>query len=145
VLNVKSVHAPHARASDYDSDSFDDPAAWSRCATAETAVDVLEPFAETPNEYREASLDLLQLLLATDRFMSSSRNGVLAWVSVSRVLGLPGTRGLPQVEICRQMGVSESTLSRSMSRFRAIAGFDDGGDHRIFGLPRLNGHKPAVQ
>jgi len=140
MLQVKSVYAAHAQVSDHDSDSFNDPAAWSRCATAQTAVDVIEPQVGELNDFREASLDLLRLLLVVDAFCSRSRDARLSWVAVSLVLQLHSVRHLSHSEVCRQMGISQDTLSRSMSRFRAIAGLNAPDGLRALGSLRANGY-----
>jgi hypothetical protein len=140
VLHVKSVYAPHAQASNYDHDSFDDPAGWGRCSTAQTPVDVIEPQVGELNEYREASLNLLRLLLVCDAFCSRSQDARLSWVAVALVLQLDSVRNLSHAEICRRMGVSENTLSRSMTRFRAIAGLGAPDGLRALGSLRANGY-----
>jgi hypothetical protein len=131
------VYAPHAQ--QYDSGSrFNDAAEWSRSATDETAVDILEPLHFAANSYREAALDHMRLLHATDQFMASSKDGVLAWVTVSIVLRLTSTRGRTNIELARQMGVCGSVLDRSIARFRREAGIK-AGDNRPLGLPVTHG------
>jgi hypothetical protein len=130
------VYAPHAQASGYDHDSFQDPAEWGRCSTAQTAVDILEPQADELNEYREASLNLLRLLLVCDAFISRSKDTRLSYVTCALVLQLHSVQHLSQAELCRQMGISEDTLSRSMTRFRALAGLNAPDGLRALGSLR---------
>jgi hypothetical protein len=139
--SMPSHRANHNRSQDADSSGFDDPAEWSiasYCPDPLAGLD--EPVPEVPNDYREASLNLLRLLLVVDAFVSRSRDVRLSYVTCALVLQLHSVRHLSQAEICRQMGISESTLSRSVSRFRSIAGLDSPDGLRAFGLLRTNGY-----
>jgi hypothetical protein len=85
-------------------------------------VDDLEPLDDDPNAYRAAALEYLNVLLEVDEFMSSSKDGMRDWVSVSIVLGLPSTRGLSSPQIAGQLGCTEKALNASTARFLRLAG-----------------------
>jgi hypothetical protein len=76
-----------------------------------------------------AALEYLNVLLEleVDKFMSSSKDGVCDWVSVSIVLGLPSTRGLSSPQIAGQLGCTEKALNASTARFLRLAGLDPAG------------------
>jgi hypothetical protein len=128
------VYAPHAQ--QYDSGSrFNDAAEWSRSATDETAVDILEPLHFAANSYREASLANLRVLLAIDQFVSAASDARLSWVSVGFVLQLESVRGLSKVDACRQMKITERRLECSIARFRKVVGIAAGDGRHPLGLP----------
>jgi len=91
-------------------------------------VDDLESLDDDSNAYRATALECLNVLLEVDEFMSSSKDGVRDWVSVSIVLGLPSTRGLSSPQIAGQFGCTEKALNASTARFLRLAGLDPAGD-----------------
>jgi hypothetical protein len=138
---VPSHRVNHFRFQNYGDSGNCDPAEWNIASYCPDPLAGLEePVADVPNEFREASLNLLRLLLVCDSFVTRSRDARLSWVAVALVLQLDSVRHLSHSEICRQMGISENTLSRSLSRFRAIAGLDSPDGLRAFGSLRANGH-----
>jgi hypothetical protein len=107
-----------------DANDSGDPAQWARCSTADTAIDVLEPSQYAPDEYREASLVFLRVLLMIDTHMSRIRDARLGWVSVSVALGLTSTRGKTLTQLATEMGVSKQALSRPTAKLLRTTGLD---------------------
>jgi hypothetical protein len=105
------------------SDDFNDPAAWDRASyTPDILAEIGEPLPEVPNGYRQAAIFHLNLMFAVDRFLEGSPDARVAVVSVAVVLGWFSARGLTLGDIADQLGYSLSTLTRSIARFKAIAG-----------------------
>ena len=68
-------YSHHVRTYDFDSQSFNDVAAWA--ITTETAMDVLEPLPDEFNSYRAVALGHLRLMLVVDSWMANSTDRVL--------------------------------------------------------------------
>ncbi len=58
-------------------------------------------------------------------------------------LGWPSPRGLSVGDITDQLGCSPSTLTRSIARFKTLAGLNSAGSVRP-GAGSANGDKPAA-
>ena len=120
--------------SDSQDSGFLDPADWVTSCYEHHPVDDLEPLSGVLNSYREHALTYLRLMLMIDKFMASSRDGVLGWVSVSMVLQFPSTNGLTIPEIASQMEIPEQKLCRSIAGFRKRAGLDSPDTPRFYWL-----------
>jgi hypothetical protein len=97
------------------------------------------------NGYRAAAIYHLGLMYAVDRFIEGSEDARLAVVAVAVVLGWPSAQGLTIGEIARQIGCAPATLTRSITRFKALARLDsDGGIQRLRPGAGSNGDKPAA-
>ena len=109
---------------DHGADNDSDPAGWNRASYSAHPIDSIEPFTDEPNSYRQAALYHLQIMLAVDEFITSAEDARLAVVAVAVVLGWPSARGLSVGNIADQLGCSLSTLTRSIARFKTMAGLD---------------------
>lgn len=131
-----------------DNDTFNDPSDWRRASYESHPVDSTEPLSDIPNPYREAAIYHLQIMLAFDEFVTGAQDARLAVVSVAVVLGWPSIRGLTVPDLADQLGCSLSTLTRSIARFKTMAGLDSNGGGVRFIRPGAasNGDKsPAVR
>ena len=132
------------RGSDND---FDDPATWLKASYSHHPCDDFEPLPYTPNSYRQAALYHLKIILAVDEFITAAEDSRLAVVAVAVVLGWPSARGLTLGNIADQLGCSLSTLTRSIARFKALAGLGvSAGGVRFIrpGAGSLNGDEPVA-
>ena len=104
-------------------DETNDPAGWNRASyTPDLLAELGEPLPEAPNGYRAAAIYHLQLMYAVDGFITSATDARVAVVAVAVVLGWPSARGLTVGNIADQLGCSPATLTRSIARFKTIAG-----------------------
>jgi hypothetical protein len=122
MVNGKPAMNHHRdRGSDNDLDS--DPARWNRASyTPDLLAELGEPLPEVPNGYRQAAIYHLQLMFAVDEFITAAPDARVAVVAVAVVLGRPSARGFSISNIADQLGCSLSTLTRSIARFKALAG-----------------------
>jgi hypothetical protein len=104
------------------SNDFDDPAAWDRASYSAHPIDSIEPLSDGPNGYRQAAIYHMQLMYAVDQFLEMAPDARVGVVAVAVVLGWPSSRGLTLGDIAGQLGCSLSTLSRSIARFKTMAG-----------------------
>jgi Trp operon repressor len=104
----------------------------------------MEPLPDEPNEYRQAALYHLQIMLAVDDFITVAQDARLAVVAVAVVLGWPSTRGLSIGNIADQLGVSVTTITRACARFREMSGLAAGVRFIRPVAGSLNGDKPAA-
>ena len=104
-----------------------DPATWHTASYSAHPVDSLEPLPDAVNGYRQAALAYLKVMLTIDEFLTAAPDARVAVVAVAVVLGWPSTRGLSVGNIADQLGCSPSTLTRSIARFKTMAGFAGGG------------------
>jgi hypothetical protein len=117
---------------DCDSDSdFNDPAGWNKAAYFDDPIDSIEPLPDISNPYREAAIYHLQLMYAVDQFLETAPDARVAVVAVAVVLGWPSARGFTLGNITDQLGCWPSTLTRSIARFKAIAGLGSAGGVRF--------------
>ena len=126
----------HHRDCGSDND-FDDPSGWNRASyTPDILAEIGEPLPDPVNDYREAAIYHLQLMFAVDEFLIAAQDARLA---VAVVLGWPSARGLTLGDIAGQLGCSLSTLTRSIARFKTLAGLgvSAGGVRPGAGLPIL--------
>jgi hypothetical protein len=84
----------------------------------------MEPVEVVPNDYREASLVFLRVLLTIDTHMSRIRDARLGWVSVSVALGLTSTRGKTLTQLATEMGITKQALSRPTAKLLRMTGLD---------------------
>jgi hypothetical protein len=120
----------HHRDRGADSD-FNDPSGWDRASyTPDYIAEIGEPLPDIPNHYRTAALYHLQLMYAVDEFLTAAEDSRLAVVAVAVVFGWPSARGLTLGNIADQLGCSLSTLTRSIARFKTLAGLDSAGGIR---------------
>jgi hypothetical protein len=105
-----------------DSDTHNDPSTWNKSSYEAHPVDSLEPLPDIPNGYRQAALYHLKIMLACDEFVTGAEDSRLAIVAVAVVLGWPSARGLTLGDIADQLGCSPATLTRSIARFKTMAG-----------------------
>jgi hypothetical protein len=85
---------------------------------------------DTPNAYRQAALYHLQLMFAVDEFVTAAPDARAAVVAVAVVLGWPSARGLSISNIAAQLGCTPAALTRSVARFKTMAGLGSGGGVR---------------
>ena len=112
---------------DRGSDSeFNDPGGWNKASYFDDPIDSIEPLPDVPNDYRQAAIYHLQLMFAVDEFLSAAQDARLAVVAVAVVLGWPSARGLSVGNIADQLGCSPATLTRSIARFKTMAGLNSG-------------------
>jgi len=117
-----------------------DPAGWDRASyTPDLLAELGEPLPEPVNGYRQAAIYHLQLMFAVDEFSTDAPDARVAVVAVAVVLGWPSARGLTLGDIAGQLGCSLSTLTRSIARFKTLAGLgvSAGGVRPGAGLPIL--------
>jgi hypothetical protein len=113
---------------DHGADNDSDPAGWNRASyTPDLLAELGEPLPEAPNGYREAALYHLRLMYSCDEFLAAAPDSRVAIVAVAVVLGWPSARGLSVGNIADQLGCSLSTLTRSIARFKTMAGLAGGG------------------
>jgi hypothetical protein len=103
-----------------------------------------EPLPEPVNGYRQAAIYHLQLMFAVDEFLTDAPDARVAVVAVAVVLGWPSARGLTLGDIAGQLGCSLSTLTRSIARFKTLAGLGVSAGGIRPGAPSSNGGKPAA-
>jgi hypothetical protein len=96
---------------------------------------------DIPNPYRQAALHYLGLMYSVDQFLTEAKDARFAVIVVAVVLGWPSAQGLTIGEIARQLGCTPAALTRSIARFKALAGLDsDGGEFiRPVGAPSVAG------
>jgi hypothetical protein len=128
------------------SDNDLDPARWNRASyTPDFLAELGEPLPDVPNDYRQAALYHLQLMYAVDQFFETAPDARVAVVTVAIVLSWPSTRGLSVSNIADQLGCTPTALTRSIARFKAMAGLDSAGGVRFVGNGAgLNGDTPAA-
>ena len=114
-----------------DSDSFNDPSGCNRASYDHHPCDDFEPLPDVPNGYRTAALAYLKLMWNVDEFIAAAEDARLAVVAVAVTLGWPSARGLSVGNIADQLGCSPSTLTRSIARFKTLAGLDSAGGVRF--------------
>jgi len=104
----------------------------------------MEPLPDEPNPYREAALHFLGILYAVDEFITAAPD---ARVAVAVTLGWPSARGLSIDNTSGQLGCTTATLTRSIARFKTLAGLGvpaGGGVRFIRPGAGSNGDKPAA-
>jgi hypothetical protein len=102
-----------------------DPAGWDRASyTPDLLAELGEPSPEPVNGYRQAAIHYLQLMFAVDDFITAATDSRLAVVAVAVALGWPSARGLSVGNVADQLGCSLSTLTRSIARFKTLAGLN---------------------
>jgi hypothetical protein len=121
MVKAKPAMNHHHRDCGSDSD-FNDPAGWNKASYFDDPIDSIEPLPDAPNDYRAAALYHLQLMYAVDEFLTAAEDSRLAVVAVAVVLGWPSARGFTLGNIADQLGCSPSTLTRSIARFKTMAG-----------------------
>jgi hypothetical protein len=134
----------HHRDRGSDSETFNNPGEWNKASyTPDYIADIGEPLPEPVNGYRAAALHHMQLMYAVDEFLTAAEDSRLAVVAVAVAFNWPSARGLTLGNIADQLGCSLSTLTRSIARFKAIAGLgvSAGGIRPGAGS---NGDKPAA-
>ena len=144
MVNGKPAMQHHIdRGSDSD---FCDPSDWTRASYSAHPIDEIEPIDLTPNGYRAAALAYLKVMLAVDEFVMMAPDARVAVVAVAVVLGWPSARGLSISNIANQLGCTPAALTRSIARFKTLAGLDsDGSIQRIRpGAGSSNSDKPAA-
>ena len=131
---------------DRGSDSeFNDPGGWNKASYTPDFLDEIEPLPDAPNDYRQAAIFHLRLMYVVDEFITAAPDARVAVVAVAVVLGWPSARGLSVGNIADQLGCSLSTLTRSIARFKAIAGLGSAGGVRFVSPGAgLNDDKPAA-
>jgi hypothetical protein len=105
-----------------DSETFNDPGEWAKASYYDDPINSIEPLPDTSSDYRQAALFHLQLMLAVDEFITAAEDARLAIVAVSVCLGWPSTRSLSISNIAEQLGCTPATLTRSITRFKTLAG-----------------------
>jgi len=136
----------HHRDCGSDND-FDDPSGWNRASyTPDILAEIGEPLPKKPNHYREAALHFVRTMYAVDEFLTASPDARVAVVAVAFTLGCPSTHGLTIADIAGQLGCTTATLTRSIARFKALAGLDSNGAMQGIrvGAGSSNGDKPAT-
>ena len=125
---------------------FDDPASWQKTSYSHHPCDDFEPLPDVVNGYRQAAIYHLRLIYAVDEFITAAPDARVAVVAVAVVLGWPSARGLSVGDIADQLGCSLSTLTRSIARFKTLAGLgvSAGGVRFIRPGAGSNGDKPAA-
>jgi hypothetical protein len=123
-----------------DSD-FDDPSGWSRASYSAHPIDEIEPIDLAPNGYRAAAIVHLKIMLAVDEFVTAAPDARVAVVAVAVTLGWPSARGLSVGNIAGQLGCTPATLTRSIARFKTLAGLNSAGSLRTSVQCRSNGDK----
>jgi hypothetical protein len=135
------MHHFHEPAGSNDSN---DPAGWNRASYSKHPIDSIEPLSDEPNPYRQAALHHLELMYAVDRFTEAAPDARVAVVAVAVVLGWPSARGLSVGNIADQLGCTPATLTRSIARFKTMAGLGPAGGVRFIGNGAgSGGDKPA--
>jgi hypothetical protein len=71
----------------------------------------------------------MRTLLAVDEFVTTSTDARLAGISVAVVFRLTSVRGFSVDYIAGQIGCTPAALTRSIARFRALAGIDSEWRH----------------
>jgi hypothetical protein len=82
--------------------------------------------------FRMAAKGFIRTLMMIDRHMIKSANPGLAWASIGVAFGLKRYASL--TEVATQLEVSEKLLSRSVAKFRQMAGITS--DRPLGGGPR---------
>jgi hypothetical protein len=124
-----------------DSD-FNDPGGWAKASYYDDPIDSIEPLPDKPNEYRQAAIYYLGIMYAVDQFLETAPDARVAVVAVAIALGWPSIRGLTIGNIANQLGCTPATLTRSIARFKTMAGLDSADGVRPGA--GLNGDKPAA-
>jgi hypothetical protein len=127
-----------------DSETFNNPGEWNKASyTPDILAEIGEPLPEVPNSYRQAAIYHLRLMYAVDEFLTAAEDSRLAVVAVAVAFNWPSARGLTLGNIADQLGCSLSTLTRSIARFKLLAGLGSAGGIRP-GAGSSNGNKPAA-
>jgi hypothetical protein len=126
-MAIRMNHHP-VRGADNDLD----PARWNRASyTPDILAELGEPLPDAPNEYRQAALYHLRLMYVVDEFLTAAPDARIGVVAVAVTLGWPSARGLSVSNIADQLGCSLSTLTRSIARFKTMAGLNSAGGVRF--------------
>jgi hypothetical protein len=141
VKGPSGMNHHHDRGSDND---FDDCADWSRASYESHPIDSIEPIDLEPNGYRQAALYHLRLMLAVDEFITAAPDARFAVIVVAVTLGWPSTRGLSIRNIADQIGCTPAALTRSIERFKTLAGLGVSAGGVRPGPGSLNGDKSAA-
>jgi hypothetical protein len=113
----------HHRDRGPDSETFNDPGEWNKASyTPDLLAEIGEPLPDPVNGYRQAAIYHLQLMYAVDEFLTAATDSRLAVVAVAVALGWPSAKDLTLANVADQLGCSLSTLTRSIARFRELAG-----------------------
>jgi hypothetical protein len=84
-------------------------------------------------------------MYAVDDFITAAEDARFAVIVVAVVLGWPSTRGLTVPEIAGQLGCTTATLTRSIARFKTLAGLNSAGGVRFIRPDAgSNSDKPAA-
>jgi hypothetical protein len=135
-MNHHRDHAP-------DND-FNDPGGWDRACYQSHPIDSMEPISDEPNGYRQAAIYHMRLMWAIDDFITAAPDARLAVVACAVVLDWPSARGLTLGNIADQLGCSLSTLTRSIARFKTMAGLGVSAGGVRPGAGSLSGDKLAA-
>jgi hypothetical protein len=141
-MAIRMNHHP-----DRGSDNDLDPARWNRASyTPDLLAELGEPLPDVANGYRVAAQFFLARMFAVDEFITESIDARLAVVSVAIVLQWPSIRGLSIVDIAGQLGCTPLALTRSIARFKTLAGLGSAGGGVRFIRPGAgsSGDKPAA-
>jgi hypothetical protein len=134
----------HHRDGGADNDSDGDPAGWNRASyTPDYIAEIGEPLPCPVNGYRQAAIHYLAIMFAVDEFLTDAPDSRVAVVTVAVALGWPSARNLSIANIAGQLGCSVSTLTRSIARFKTMAGLNSAGGVRP-GAGSLSGDEPAA-
>jgi hypothetical protein len=129
-----------------DSDTFCDCADWNRASyTPDLLAELGEPIPDAPNGYRQAALAFLHVMATIDGFILAGSDTRVALVVVAIALRWPSVRGLSIDNIANQLGCTPAALTRSIARFKTMAGLNSAGGVRFIRPGAgLNGDKPAA-
>jgi hypothetical protein len=105
---------------------------WCSASYSHHPCDDFEPIDAAASPYRDAAVDYLHVLLATDEFLSTTDDPRLGWIAVAIVLKLTSVRGLTVANIANQLGVSAAVINRYTAKFARMANlhFDGAGPRR---------------
>jgi hypothetical protein len=117
-----AIRMNHHRDPGSDSE-FNDCAEWNRASyTPDFLAELGEPLPDAPNDYRAAALFHLGIMYAVDEFLTAAPDARVGIVAVAVVLGWPSTRGLSVGDIAGQLDCTPTALTRSIARFKTLAG-----------------------
>ena len=127
----------------FNEPEFLDPADWNLASYTHHPVDEIEPLPDYSSSYRDAALECMKILRSVDVFMARATDPRLAWIAISCTLELTSTNKLTEAEIARQIGVSEQSVRRAVTKFTRLADIDSSGGLRALGQIRSNGGPPS--
>ena len=83
------------------------------------------------NGYRQAALTFLHVMATIDGFILAAPDAWIAFVVVAIALRWPSVRGLSIDNVASQLDCTPVALTRSIARFKAMAGLDSAGGVRF--------------